>query len=433
MDNLNDELLYQMMREKDNRNKEGDGENNLNSSNEDNVCSDDVVPDVLKRISELSDGDIRSLEFDSEQDAYEFYSEYVKFKGFVVRKDDVYRDRDKRIKMRQLVCNRQGEMSEKHLNRTNRIKETKTITRTNCLARIRLYLDNKNNKWRVGMFESEHNHELTPANMAQVNSLHLYGVRTCHIMGLIMGQKGGHSDLGFCKKDFYNHIGKENRAKIEDVDAFAALCYLQAKNEIEKVAALNVVDRTEVGNIVTMKMNKFGSPNALYVVIYDKSLEEGDTSKKEVLRYGAVGATCNRLNKVAHKNPHNFMKNIEAIHRLADQTERQDGTDVNIADMSRVVRDPTIVKTKGAPHNSKKLMKKRKCSYCKRLGDIVRTCSKFSTQDQLQTVEEEESSVESDGDSRDVTFTYNNETLNHSKGVIPSVHGKSSSRQVSAL
>ncbi|KAJ1401715.1 Zinc finger, PMZ-type [Sesbania bispinosa] len=557
-----------MMEDKGNRVNEGEGEdvNNLKSPDEENACSGEVVPDVFKSISELTDDDIRMLEFDSELDAYNFYCEYAKFKG---------------------------EKSEKHLNRTNRIREDKAITRTNCLARLRLYLDNNNNsgKWRVGMFEPQHNHELTPANMvhlmpayrglsaadkAQVNSLHLYGVRTCHIMRLIMGQKGGHSDLGFCKKDLYNHIDKENRAKIEDGDAFAALCYLQAKydipkavvtngdgamreairsvfpdsihrlcswhlhqnacenvknpkfledfkkliyanftpekfeqewvhviekpglsnnrhnelasdfkstytqpvlttvlekyevhacnvytrnkffeirKEIEKVDALNMIERSEVGNIVTVKMNKFGRPDSVYVVLIDKSVgkfvcdcrlfescglpcshifcamkheqvelippslickrwtkfakvdyisaiyvDEGDTTKKEVLRFGVVGAACNRLNKAAHKNPHNFVKNIEAIHQLADQMERQDGVDVNIVDISRVIRDPTIVKTKGAPRKSKKNMKRRKRSYCKCAGHTIRTCSKFSTRDQLQIVEEEESSVESDGE-----------------------------------
>ncbi|KAJ1401430.1 MULE transposase domain [Sesbania bispinosa] len=636
--------------------------NNLKSPEKENACSGEAVPDVYKRISELTDDEIRMLEFDSELEAYNFYCEYVKFIGFAVRKDYVYRDRNRFITMRQLVCNRQGERSEKHLNRTDRVREAKAITRTNCLARLRLYLDGDSGKWKVGMFESQHNHELTLENMvhlmpayrglsvvdkAQVNSFHLYGVRTCHIMGLIMGQKDGYSDLRFCKKDLYNHIDKENRAKIEDGDAFAALCHLQAKydsnpmtfvkfttteddrlenlfwvdvgsridyacfgdvvafdttykktsitglcyalvsdektetykwvleafleamfnkepkavvtdgdgamceairsvlpgsihrlcswhlhqnayenvknlkfledfkkliyvnftpekfeqewvhviekhglsnnrwvrkvydlkrmwataffrdnifagvrttsiceginsfikryvqsknslvdflhnferalneyrhnklasdfkstythpvlttalekyevhacnvytrnkffeirKEIEKVAALNMIEKFEVGNIVTMKMNKFGSPDFVYVVLLDKSV--GDISKKEVLRSGVVGVACNRLNKATHKNPHNFMKNIEAIHQLADQMETQDGVDVNIADISRVVCDPTIVKTKGAP----------------RKRHTIRTCSKFSTRDQLQTVEEEESSVESDGESR---------------------------------
>ncbi|KAJ1378466.1 FAR1 DNA-binding domain [Sesbania bispinosa] len=351
MDNLNDELLFQMMQEKDNRSNEGDGENNLKSSNEVTVCSDEDGPDVDKRISELSDEDIRLLEFDSLQDAYDFYSEYAKFKA--------------------------GERSEKHLNRTDGIREAKAITRTNCLARIRLHMDKDSSKWRVGMFEPDHNHELTPSTMvhllpkyrglsvadkAQVNSLHLYG-------------------------DLYNHIDKENMAKIEDGDAFAALCYLQAKhNELAsdykstytQPVLTTALEKSEVGNIVTMKMNKFGSPDSLYVVIYDKVVEsippslickrwtkfanvdqvyaiyneDGDTSKKEVLRSGAVGAACNRLNKAAHKNPHNFVKNVEDIDHLADQMERQDGADLKIGDISRVVRDPTIVKTKGAPRKS---------------------------------------------------------------------------------
>ncbi|KAJ1436010.1 protein FAR1-RELATED SEQUENCE 5-like [Sesbania bispinosa] len=94
--------------------------------------------------------------------------------------------------------------------------------------------------------------------------------------------------------------------------------------------------------------------------------------------------------------------------------ERQDGVDVNIVDISRVVHDPTIVKTKGAP----------------RTRNTIRTCSKFSTRDQLQTVEEE-SSVESDGESRD--DTHNHDSLARSKGVTLSGHGKSTAGQGSLI
>ncbi|KAJ1426056.1 FAR1 DNA-binding domain [Sesbania bispinosa] len=220
---------------------EGDPKNSK-SPNKDNLDSD-KDPEVWKRISELTDEDIRGLEFDTEEDAYDFYREYAKFIGFSVRKGDVYRNCNGTITMRQLVCNREGERSEKHLNRTDRIREAKALTRTECKARLRVSLDYRSRKWRVGIFEPAHNHELTLASMihllpayrglsvadkAQVDGLHHYGVRTCHIMGHIMGQKGGYSDLGFCKKDLYNHIDKENREKIEDGDAFAALCYLQS-------------------------------------------------------------------------------------------------------------------------------------------------------------------------------------------------------------
>ncbi|KAJ1396399.1 FAR1 DNA-binding domain [Sesbania bispinosa] len=460
-------------------------------------------------MSELTDEDIRGLEFDTEEDAYDFYREYAKFIGFSVRKE--------------------GERSEKHLNRTDKIREAKAFTRTECKARLRVSLDYRSRKWRVGIFEPAHNHELTPASMihflpayrglsvadkAQVDGLHHYGVRTCHIMSLIMGQKGDFKTLiygNFIRQKFEDewnkvvdkHGVRENRwvRKVYDMKRMWATTYLrdnflggirttsiceginyvQSKNslvdflhnferalneyrhneltsdfkskytqpvmtialeryevqasnvytrnkffdvrkQIEKVAAINVIERIDVGNGITMKMNKFGTPDSSYIVTLDKSdgnfvcdcriamkheqvesipsslilkrwtklakvehisfvyAEEGDTSKKVLLRSGAVGAACNMLNKAARRNPHNFVKNIESIHKLAEQMERQEGIDLNIADISRVVRDPIVVKTK---------------------GHTVRTCTKYATHDQLDTVIEEESSVETDEDSRD--------------------------------
>ncbi|KAJ1381587.1 FAR1 DNA-binding domain [Sesbania bispinosa] len=452
---------------------------NSKSPNKDNLDSD-KIPEGYKRISELTDEDIRGLEFDTEEDAYDFYREYAKFIGFSVRKGDVYRNCNGSITMRQLVCNREGERSEKHLNRTDRLREAKALTRTGCKARLRVSLDYRSRKWRVGIFEPAHNHELTPeimihflpayrglsvADKAQVDCIHHYGVRTCHIMGLIMVQKGGYSDLGFCKKDLYSHIDKDNREKIDDGDAFAALCYLQSnrqkfedewnkdvdkhglrenrttsiceginsfikrhneltsdfkskytqpmmtttleryevqasnvytrnkffdvQKQIEKVDAINVIERMDVGNCYEHEQVE-SIPASLILKRWTKLAkvehissvyaEEGDTSKKDLLRSGAVGVACNRLNKVARRNPLNFVKNIESIHNLAEQIERQESIDLNIIDISRVVCDPTVVKTK---------------------GHTVRTCTKYATRDQLDTVIEEESSVETDEDSRD--------------------------------
>ncbi|KAJ1400752.1 Zinc finger, PMZ-type [Sesbania bispinosa] len=598
-----------MMEDTGNRVNEGEAEdaNNLKSPDEENACSVEDVTDVYKRISELTDDDIRILEFDSELDGYNFYSEYAKFKGFAVRKDDVYRDRNRLITMRQLVCNRQGERSEKHLNRADRIRKAKAITRTNCLARLRLYFDKNSGKWKVGIFEPEHNHELTPSNMVHLMpaylvtngdgamreairsvfpdsihrlcSWHLHqnacenvknpkfledfkkliyanytpekfeqqwvqviekhglsnnrwvlkvydlkrmwataffrdnffaGVRTTSICEGINSftkryvqsknslvdflhnferalNEYRHNELASDFKSSYTQPVLTTALEKYEVNAcnfYTRNKFFEIRKQIEKVAALNMIERTEVGNVVTLKMNKFGSPDSVYLVLFDKSVgkfvcdcqlfescglpcshifcamkheqiesippslickrwtkfakvdyisaiyvDEGDTTKKEVLRSGVVGAACNRLNKAAHKDPHNFVKNIEAIHQLADQMERQDGVDVNIADISRVVRDPTIVKTKGAPCKSKKITKRRKCSYCKRVGHTIRTCSKFSTRDQLHTVEEEESSVESDGESRDLTDTHNHVNTNRSNGVSLSAHGKSTSGQ----
>ncbi|KAJ1426057.1 Zinc finger, PMZ-type [Sesbania bispinosa] len=225
------------------------------------------------------------------------------------------------------------------------------------------------------------------------------------------------------------------RYEVQASNVYMRNKFFDVRKQIEKVTAINVIERTDVGNVITMKMNKFGTPDSSYIVTLDKSdgnfvcdcrmfescglpcshifssmkheqvesipsslilkrwaklakvqhissvyAEEGDTSKKDLLRSGVVGAACNRLNKAARRNPHNFVKNIESIHKLTEQMERQEGIDLNVADISRAVRDPTVVKTK---------------------GHTVRTCTKYATRDQLDTVIEEQSSVETDEDSRD--------------------------------
>ncbi|KAJ1397118.1 Zinc finger, PMZ-type [Sesbania bispinosa] len=39
--------------------------------------------------------------------------------------------------------------------------------------------------------------------------------------------------------------------------------FFDVQKEIEKVAAINVIDRSDVGNVVTMRLNKFGSPDSV--------------------------------------------------------------------------------------------------------------------------------------------------------------------------
>jgi hypothetical protein len=80
-------------------------------------------------------------------------------------------------------------------------------------------------KYVVAIFEEAHNHELTPARFVhlhplfrkiseadkpQIDGLQNHGIRTCHIMGYMVAQKGGYADVGFTKKDLYNYFDKKN-------------------------------------------------------------------------------------------------------------------------------------------------------------------------------------------------------------------------------
>ncbi|KAG4982825.1 hypothetical protein JHK87_027574 [Glycine soja] len=101
----------------------------------------------------------------------------------------------------------------KHFMRVDRKRDRRLITRTNCEAKLRVYLDYKTSRWKVYSLRETHNHELTPPtdirhipkynvmtdlDKSQVDdSLHKFGVRTCHIMGCLMAQKDRYDGVGF--------------------------------------------------------------------------------------------------------------------------------------------------------------------------------------------------------------------------------------------
>ncbi|KAH1198030.1 hypothetical protein GmHk_18G051675 [Glycine max] len=152
--------------------------------------------------------------------AYQFYKDYAKCQGFVVRKYDIKHDKKESLNCDALVCLQQ-----------RRIQNRKTLGSSRSDSRSLAYDSNKmsskvscnlgynTSKWKTPL-EFVHLYleycSMNDGDKAQVDSLHLYS-------------KGGHADLGFCKKDLYNHIDKQKHVRIEDGDAFAALFYLQAK------------------------------------------------------------------------------------------------------------------------------------------------------------------------------------------------------------
>ncbi|KAJ1411366.1 FAR1 DNA-binding domain [Sesbania bispinosa] len=204
----------------------------------------DVGDGQYKRIANLTGDDVRGLEFVTQHAAFKFYEEYAKAHGFVVRKDDIRKDFRGNIMMRQFVCNRQGLRNKKHFLRVDRKREHKAITQTNCATKLRVRFNRKKSKWIVVSFEEAHNHELTPLvyvhlypayrkmsdeDKAQVDSLRAHGIRTCHIIGYMLAQKGEYGCLGFCRTDVYNYIDSKSREQVKDGDAIVALSYLVGK------------------------------------------------------------------------------------------------------------------------------------------------------------------------------------------------------------
>ncbi|RYR59155.1 hypothetical protein Ahy_A05g024990 [Arachis hypogaea] len=223
-------------------NAEDDAEDNNvdlldSTSKSEEVCG-------VKRIADLMVEDIWNLEFRTEDKACQFYNAYSCWHGFVMKKDDVVRDNQGRIISRQLVCNKEGWRNMRYLDLDDRSREARSLTRTKCPARLRVKLDYGCGRWKVSCFVESHNHNLTPPQFAhlvpanrrltvtdkvQVENLHNFGVKTCHIIGYIAFQKSGYCHAGFTRKDLYNHIDRYHRSKVKNGDTNAAINYLIGK------------------------------------------------------------------------------------------------------------------------------------------------------------------------------------------------------------
>lgn len=122
-----------------------------------------------------SDGDavqepVVGMEFDSENAAKEFYDEYARRKGFIMRVDQCRRSEvDKRILSRRLSCNKQG-FYVKMRDRFGPARKPRPSTREGCKAMM-LVKVNKSGKWVVTRFVNEHSHPLVIGGCSSRNTM----------------------------------------------------------------------------------------------------------------------------------------------------------------------------------------------------------------------------------------------------------------------
>ena len=197
----------------------------LHSDGEGEKQPDDGSEDEMWRnYIGLTVDDVVGKEFQFFQDAYTFYCNYTKCCGFVVRKDDVGKNKSGDISGGNMCVTEKEERNKKHLMKSDTKREHSPLTRTKCTVKICVNLEESNRKWITSQFNSVHNHDLTQldlvsymtgyqkmkdADKAQANATHDASVRTSHIFGFLVDQAGGYAGLSFCKKDLYNHIDKE--------------------------------------------------------------------------------------------------------------------------------------------------------------------------------------------------------------------------------
>ncbi|KAL0386562.1 UNVERIFIED_CONTAM: protein FAR1-RELATED SEQUENCE 4 [Sesamum latifolium] len=98
------------------------------------------------------------MEFDSEEEAYNFYNEYAKAIEFGIRRQNIHNDANGRIIDRTFCCACQGHR--KKDKRDASVKSHRPETRTGCIAMMKIN-DRYTGKYKVINFIADHNdHDL---------------------------------------------------------------------------------------------------------------------------------------------------------------------------------------------------------------------------------------------------------------------------------
>ncbi|XP_052296958.1 protein FAR1-RELATED SEQUENCE 5-like [Citrus sinensis] len=198
----------------------------------------------LPKKSELIEVGVGSC-FDTVNDAHIWYKKYAKSVGFSVRKDELHRDgKSGEVASRRWVCSGQGYRLKKWMEKTDRIREPRGITRNGWKAELRVNYDKLKGKYVVTKFVFEHTYLLVElhetqflrshrlvneADLAHAKALRQVGVKVCQFMNYKSDHAGGFHHIGYMGKDMRNRIDAYHRAQIIDTDTEAAIAYLSAR------------------------------------------------------------------------------------------------------------------------------------------------------------------------------------------------------------
>ncbi|KAK9225100.1 hypothetical protein WN943_010141 [Citrus x changshan-huyou] len=127
------------------------------------------------------------------------------------------------------------------MEKTDRVKEPKGITRNGCKAELCVSYEKLKGKYVVPKFIFEHTHCLVESHETQFLCSHSMltkliwltqrhcdklGVKVCQFMNYKSNQVGGFHHVGYMGKDMRNRIDVDHRAQIIDINTEAVIMYL---------------------------------------------------------------------------------------------------------------------------------------------------------------------------------------------------------------
>ncbi|XP_047333567.1 protein FAR1-RELATED SEQUENCE 5-like [Impatiens glandulifera] len=195
-------------------------------------------------------------EFESEEDAYQFYLAYSRRVGFSVRKSRCHSNKSGELLDRVLCCSAQGKREIDK--RDHFVKNKRAETRFGCEAKMMISRRTKGNLCVV-QFVSEHNHYLTSPNkthflrshrkisssaaiqIEMANEVRILPKASHYLMGR---QVGGREFLGIIPEDCKNYLRSKRTRIMMAGDAGDVLEYLQ-KQQLKDSHFINAIQVDE--------------------------------------------------------------------------------------------------------------------------------------------------------------------------------------------
>lgn len=126
------------------------------------------------------------MEFESAEDAREFYEMYGRRVGFTIRNNRTRRSlKDNSIIGREFVCSKEGFRAGKHTKRENRVFPSRPVTREGCNAMLRIAAKD-GGKWVIYGLIKEHNHELNPSKIPPRRSHRIAFNEVCFLISFTL-------------------------------------------------------------------------------------------------------------------------------------------------------------------------------------------------------------------------------------------------------
>ncbi|XP_075508180.1 protein FAR1-RELATED SEQUENCE 5-like [Primulina tabacum] len=223
--------------------------------------SDLSMPENVDVLTEISVVDILENKLavgsivNSVEEAYLLYCQYAHAKGFNVRKGDQRCfPKTNELQSKEFNCSCEGLKDEKCSSKRIPVYQ-KLITRTKCKAKLKITRE-KGGEWRVSRFLEEHNHEmfaldqthllrsarnLSHAKKSTLEAMVNAGISVSNAVSFMENEACGPQNLGFIKKDAYDHMSRlKKHTKVENGDATALIQYFIEKANKENYFYWNV-------------------------------------------------------------------------------------------------------------------------------------------------------------------------------------------------